>query len=217
MTMDRSIWWRVLFVVGGALFIAGAFYHPRDGSMAEMLAQPVWVPAHSVIFVAWLLLAAGLVQLRRSAAPSKRLDRWLFFTLVATVLEAIEMAVHTAAAVDAEALAAGGSTPVFTTHMWLVHAVYPLYAVCLIGLIWIGQRERALGSSWISWIGILGAVAHAAAPWLAVVLEIRQAGILFPIGGFALPLWFLLAGVWPLRKAGRAATPEPAAAAATAG
>jgi hypothetical protein len=98
----------------------------------------------------------------------------------------------------------GWSTPVLTIHIWFSILVYTPFAVALIGLIWIGQRERALGSPWIGWLGIAGAAAHGSVMWLAIVLGVPGTGILFPVAALAISLWFVLAGVWP--------TPRPALA-----
>jgi len=73
---------------------------------------------------------------------------------------------------DAHALAASHSTPVLTTHLWLATLVYPCFGVALFGLIRAGQRERSLGSRWIGWIGMVGAVAHGIVMVLVHSLEI---------------------------------------------
>jgi membrane protein implicated in regulation of membrane protease activity len=70
----------------------------------------------------------------------------------------------------------------------------------MIGLILMGQRERTLGSPWISWLGLVAAVAHGSVMWLVVVFQVNGAGILFPIYALTLSLWFILAGMWPNRQ-----------------
>ena len=161
------------------------------------MANPAWVPGHTTVFVALLVLALGLISLRRTLPASASTHRWLLFSIVATVLEAVEMGVHTAAYVDVDALTHGHATPVLDAHLWLATLVYPLFAVSLIGLIRRGQREGLFGSPWITWIGMLGAAAHGIVMWLTYIFEIFWAPILFPVAAIALSLWFLLAGVWP--------------------
>jgi hypothetical protein len=117
------------------------------------------------------------------------------------------MAVHTAAVVDHHHLVTGEATPVFTAHIVMSVAFYPLYAAAVVGLIVAGIRDRSLGSAWIGWIGIIGAVAHGAAPFLVLVMNIPQAGILFPIY-MLFAFWLLLAAVWPIRSQGPVATSE---------
>jgi hypothetical protein len=137
--------------------------------------------------------------------PSPGRDRWLVATLGLAVLQIIEMGLHAMAFVDAGALAHGEihgglSTPVLTTHIWLSTLAFTPFAVAFLGLIWTGTRERVLGSPWILWLGVIGAVAYGTVMWLAIVLEIEEAGVLFPIAHLAVPLWFVLAGVWPTRR-----------------
>ena len=211
MKSGRSVVWRALFTVGGLLYFVGAFYHPRGMTMAEMLVDPAWMPSHAGVFAGLLAMTVGLMFFRHSSHTSPTMDRWLLATIVLAVLETIEMGLHTLAYVDADALTPGPlegglSTPVLTFHLWFATLVYTPFAVALIGLIWIGQRERSLGSPWIGWLGVIGAAAHGSVMWLAIVFGVPGTGILFPIAALAISLWFVLAGVWPMR------TPVPLAA-----
>lgn len=187
-----------------------------------MLVDPAWIPSHAAVFVGILLMTVGLVSFRRSVRTSPTMDRWLLFAIVLAVLETFEMGLHTMAYVDAGALPRGAramqgglSTPVLTIHLWLATLVYTPFAIALIGLIWIGQRERSLGSPWIGWVGIIGAAAHGAVMWLVIVLNVPGAGILFPIGALSLSLWFVLAGVWPTRQPAASGASDKVAAAGT--
>ncbi len=205
MERDSSRVWRSLFVGGGLIYFVGAFFHPRGMGMAGMLVDPAWIPSHTAVFVGLSLMTIGLVFFRRSSRVSPRMDRWLVFAIVMAILETVEMALHTMAYVDAGALAHGSlhgglSTPVLTIHIWMATLVYTPFAVAMIGLILMGQRERTLGSPWISWLGLVGAVAHGSVMWLVVVLQVNGAGILFPIYALSLSLWFILAGIWPTRQ-----------------
>ena len=201
-----SAGWRSLFVLFGLLYVAGGVQHP-PGSMAEMLANPIWVRGHATTLCGLMLLTAGLVLFRR-ARPGPSVNRWLLPVIATAALETLEMAVHMMAYVDAEAMAAGHSTPVLTTHLWLATLVYPCFAFALVGLIWAGQRERSLGSPWIGWIGMVGAVAHGVVMVMVMVhpLKIGPTGLLFPVAVLSLALWFILAGVWPVGRRSPAAT-----------
>lgn len=197
--------WRALFVVGGLLYAVGAFSHPRGTTMADMLVDPAWVPAHAAVFAGFLLVTRGLVSFRRSVPVSPTMDRWLLATLVLAVVQVIEMGLHTMAYVDAGALASdafhgGSSTPVLTTHLWLSTLAFTPFAVAFLGLIWRGSRERVLGSPWILWLGTIGALAYGTVMWLVFILRVDGAGILFPVAHLAVPLWFVLAGAWPTRQ-----------------
>lgn len=72
--------------------------------------------------------------------------------------------------------------------------------ITVVGLILAGVRDRVLGSRWIAWLGVIGAVAFGAAPFLVVVLQIGWAPILFPIG-MLIGVWLILAAVWPSKIA----------------
>jgi hypothetical protein len=185
-----------------------------------MLVDPAWIPSHTAVFVGLLLMTIGLVIFRRSSRVSPKMDRWLAFTSVMAILETVEMGLHTMAYVDAGALAHGSlhlgfSTPVLTVHIWMATLVYTRFAVAMIGLILMGQRERILGSPWVNWLGLLGAVAHASVMWLVVVFQIDGAAILFPIYALTLSLWFILAGVWPNRQPAEKRASDEQAAGAT--
>ncbi|MBA2290827.1 MAG: hypothetical protein H0W15_00065 [Gemmatimonadales bacterium] len=110
------------------------------------------------------------------------------------------MAVHTVAYVDAEALAAGMSTPIATTHFRLATLIYPLFGIALFGLVLAGMQTRELGSVWISWLGFIGAVAHGVVMLLVFPLGIGDAAILFPVAAVTIAAWFILAGVWKRRE-----------------
>lgn len=191
--------WRGVFVVAGILYLAGGAQHPR-GEMEAMLADPIWVPGHLTSLAGLLAFAVGLVLFRRANPTSASLDRWVRLGIVVAALETIEMAVHTLAYVDAHALVAGHSTPVLTTHLWLATLIYPIFGVVMFGMIRAGQREGALGSPWINWIGMVGAIAHGIVMPLIFFFDFMPARVLFPIAALTLSLWFILAGVWPVRS-----------------
>lgn len=186
--------------------------------MADMLIDPAWVPAHAAVFVGFTLVVVGLVLFRRSVPVSPALEGWLRAVLWLAVLQVVEMGLHTMAYVDAGALAhdalhGGLSTPILTAHLWLSTLVFTPFAIALGGLIWRGQRERVLGSPWIGWLGMVGAAAYGTVMWLVFILQVEGAGVLFPIAHLAVPLWFVLAGLWPGRQP--AGAPERAGAIGT--
>ncbi|HST58701.1 MAG TPA: hypothetical protein VLK84_08440 [Longimicrobium sp.] len=209
-----SLRWRAPVLLGGVLIFLGGPRHPR-GTMAEMLAHPDWVLAHTLVLGGFVALLAGLVLLRRGAAQPTRTAWWLRFAIAATTLQALEMVLHTAAVVDGAHLVAGHATPVLSTHLALSVVVYPLFGAGMIGLILAGARERSVGSAWIAWLGLIGATAHGlAAPLVVLSGDVRFA-ILFP-GIVLLALWLVLAALWPARASAGAphhASPRPSPAA----
>lgn len=198
MQLESSRLWRPLFVIGGILYVGGGSQHPR-GEMVEMLADPVWFRAHIIVAVGLLVVTAGLVMFRRTQQPTSSLRQWLLFAVAATALETVEMVIHAMAYVDAEALALGRSTPVLITHAWLATLVYPVFAAAVIGIILAGQRERSVGSPLFGWLGIFGAAVHGIVMVPVFIFEIGPATVLFPVAVISLALWFILAGIWPMR------------------
>lgn len=210
MNVAPSRSWRALMVAGGLLYLIGSFFHPRGMTMGEMLVDPAWIPAHTAVFVGFSLITAGLVAFRRLVPTSPAMGRWLLVTGVLAVFQIVEMGLHTMAYVDAGSLPHGSlhggvSTPVLTSHLWLSTLAFTPFAVALVALIWTGQRERSLGSPWIGWLGIIGAAAYGSVMWLMFIFEVDGAGLLFPIAHLLVPLWFVLAGIWPTRLQSRAA------------
>lgn len=205
MQVEASRTWRALFVVGGLIYFIGAFFHPRGMTMSDMLVDPQWIPSHAGVFFGLLLLTLGLVSFRRTVPPSSSLRTWLTVTLVLAVLQLVEMALHTMAYVDAGALTPGAfhggmTTPVLTLHLWVATLTFTPFAIALLGFIWTGQRERLLGSPWVGWLGMLGAVAYGIVMLLVFIFQVEGSGVLFPIAHLLVPLWFVLAGVWPARQ-----------------
>jgi hypothetical protein len=200
MVATESKVWRGWFVAGGLLYFAGGAQHPQ-GEMVEMLADPVWARGHATSLVGLICMTLGLLAFRRVRIQPAALDKWLRLGIVALALEAVEMAVHTAAYVDAAALAVGDATPVLTTHIWLATIIYPIFGIVFGGMVLAGVRTRALGSPWILPIGLVGAVAHGVVMPLSHGLGVEAARGLFPIAAVTISLWFVLAGAWPTRRA----------------
>jgi glucan phosphoethanolaminetransferase (alkaline phosphatase superfamily) len=190
--------WRLLFFLAALLILVGAPQHPR-GTMAQMLAHPKWVAAHVLVLAGFLALLGGLVLFGRPMLLSARTKRWTRIAAIGSALQAFEMVFHTAAVMDLHHLTAGESTPVLSIHLALSLVCYPLFAASLVGFIIACLRDHTLGSPWIAWIGILGAICHGAAPVLVVGLQWNGARILFPFI-ILLALWLALAAAWPVRS-----------------
>jgi hypothetical protein len=164
--------------------------------MAQMLGNEDWVLSHSLLLAGFFALLVGLILYRRTGPP-ERTRPWTGLAVVGTALQVIEAAFHAAAVVDHGNLLAGVPTPILTAHLWLTITLYPLFAVSVIGLIVAGARDRALGSPWIAWIGVAGAVAHGTAGPLVAGLGLTRFAFLFPLI-LLFALWAVLAALWPL-------------------
>ena len=207
--MSRSTWWRGSLFVAGAGILIGGPQHP-GGTMAEMLAHPAWVRAHLWVLLGFLGLLAAQVLHRRDVALPPRSARWARLAIWATAIQAVEMVLHTAASVDHHNLVAGRATPVLSAHLAMAAVAYPLFGIVCSGWMIATSRDRTLGSPWIVWLGVAGALAHGAAAPLVILLEIPQARILFPMV-MLLALWCVVATFWPVRAAARDAAGERAA------
>jgi hypothetical protein len=196
-----------LFAAAGVLMLAGGPRHP-GGSMLEMLMHPDWFMAHALVTLGYAAMLAGLVAFSRTKANTPAMTRWTRVAIVGTALQTVEMAVHTAAMVDAGHLAAGHATPVLTTHLAMMMVFYPLFGITTAAFFVKGMRERAIGSPWFVWIGVIGTVANGIAPILVNLFGWMEARILFAFM-IGIAIWLLLAAVWPA-SAVRAMAARPA-------
>lgn len=187
----NSAAWRVCFAIAGLTIAAGGFTHPRGASMADMLADPNWVMSHVLQLAGYTALTVGVLLARRSLDLPTAVSKALLFAAVASALQAIEMAFHTASVVDLQHLVHGESTPVLTTHLALSMVFYPIFGAAMVYLITRGARSRSFGHWSTAWLGIIGAAAHGAAPPLVVGLEQGWARILFPMV-ILFALWLVL-------------------------
>jgi hypothetical protein len=184
-------------VLSGILLAAGGSMHP-SGSMEQMLASPRWVPGHALVLAGYAALLTALVQLRRRRGVSHRARPWVRFAIVATAAQVVEMVAHTAAVSDLGNLTADVGTPVLTLHLMLAVFCYPLFALGIIGLIYAGARDHVLGSWWIGWLGVIGAVAQGIAAPMVIAGGDTRFAFLFA-GVLPLAIWVVLAGLWPVR------------------
>jgi hypothetical protein len=196
-------------VLSGILLAAGGSMHPR-GSMEQMLASPRWVPGHAMVLAGYAALLAALLQLRRRRAVPHRTKPWVRFAIVVTAAQVVEMVAHTGAVVDLNSLVADVGTPVLTLHLMLAVFCYPLFALGIIGLIYAGARDHALGSWWIGWLGVVGAVAQGIAAPLVIVRDDPRFAFLFA-GVLPLAVWVVLAGLWPVRARSSSSSSSSAA------
>lgn len=190
--------WRALFVIAGTSIFIGGPMHP-GGPMAEMLADPRWVPSHALTLEAFVALAIGLVLYKRQVELPPTTRMWHKAAVIGTVLQVIEMVFHTAASMDLENLLAGRATPVLTTHLWMTPIFYPVFAVTIAGFAIAAARDRVLGAPWIAWLAAVGALGHGVAGFLVPLFNVEWARNLFPMI-VLVALWAILAGVQPVRR-----------------
>jgi hypothetical protein len=197
----RNHGWRIALIGSGVVMVTGAPRHPSSDAkdpmrqeLAIMTSHPDWVPAHLMIMLSTMLLAAGLLMAyRKRAWPG--VQPALGIAAVAVTAYVIETAFHLAAAVDNHALHHGGATPVATTHIWLSVLLYPLtgLAVSYLGIrqlaVWPGAR-RFLGLP-----AALGGLAHAVSVPLTWVLPDAELSPLFATSAMLLATYALVTGL----------------------
>ncbi|MEZ4379552.1 MAG: hypothetical protein R3B35_14850 [Gemmatimonadales bacterium] len=193
--------WRPLLALGGILIVIGGPMHP-GGTMAEMLADPAWIPSHSWVLAGFVALSVALFGYWRSVAQGPTMRRWAALAFVGTLIQTIELVFHLVAYVDLEHLLAGEPTPVLTTHLTLALGAYPVFGLLTAGAIVVGVRTGELGRAWFAPLGILGALAHGIAPLLVLTFEIEKARVLFPMV-ILFALWTVCVALMP-RRAGQA-------------
>ncbi len=200
MAEGRLEWWRLLFLLSGGLLLAGGPRHP-GGTMVEMLGDPEWIPAHTLMLAGFVAFLAGLLlfQSMHGAALTIPVRRSLRLAIAGTALQTVEMLLHTLAAFDHDHLVAGSPTPILSTHLMLAVVAYPLFAAAIIWFIVSTWRARALGSPWIGWLGVIGALGHGIAAPLTALTKVAWARSLFP-ALIGLAVWMILAAVWPRRS-----------------
>jgi cytochrome bd-type quinol oxidase subunit 2 len=208
--MARFGWWRPCLLLAGGFILSGGPLHPR-GDMAQMLGHPNWVLSHVLVTAGFVALLAGLVLYRREVALPARTARWTQWAIWAAALQLVEMVLHTASVVDHHNLVAGNPTPVLTAHLAMTVVAYPIFGVVAAGWIVATARDRSLASPWVAWLGVIGALAHGAAPVLVVTFGIMEARILFPMI-MLLALWLAIAALVPLRGELRSPAGLPAPA-----
>jgi len=158
--------------------------------MAEMLAHPDWFLSHLLQLIGFTAMAAGLWAFAASVQLPPRSSQWCRFAIGGTILQAIEMAFHTAAMVDHHNLVAGAPTPILTTHLAMAVALYPLFALTLTGFIVAAARDRVL-NWWAGALGIIGVIGHGISAPLVVAFDIEAARVLFPMI-VLVALWMLI-------------------------
>lgn len=197
--------WPLALIGSGVLSAVGGGMHPDVGAegntareeLAVMTADPSWVPGHTLLAISVALLALGLWGARRSGRWP-RADRALKVGVVAICLYLVEAVMHTAAAVDSEALAHGHSAPVAFTHLGLAAFLYPLSGVAIV---WMAAT---IGSHWgrlrfLSGLGIVGGVVHAVVVPATLLLPETETTPLFAIAGMTIAGWSLVTGLIGLR------------------
>ena len=194
-------------LLGGAFFLAGGPMHPKEDppgvSVPEhlriMYENPLWYPSHAVLFVGMVLIAAALVVLARgrSFAAVPRAHVATVIAAVAASVAAAVMLLHLVAAAEAEAIAAGDSTPLTDVLVIAETIAVPAFGISMAALAVIGATTRTLGNPVTALLGVAGGVGYGLAG--ATFLFTDALNFLFPTAA-GIALWTMAAGIGLLRR-----------------
>lgn len=193
-------WWPWALAAGGVLGFAGGLLHPdMDPALsgppvlAAWVGDPLWIPSHSLILAAAVLLLPGLLGLAGSQVPlSRTARRAAWVAVAASILLVLESIPHLAAAFEESAVLAGQPTPFLTGHLIGAAVVYPLFGFSVAALALLSGRS--LVHPIIGVLGAIGAVVWGVAPLAVGPLGIDALGVLFA-GAQLWTAWFVVVGV----------------------
>lgn len=203
----RDHGWRLLLVASGVIMLAGGSGHPSSDAkdplreeFVTMMSDDAWVPAHSLIALSTLLLAAGLVAVRRA-------DRWpastrsaLRLASVAVSLYVVETILHLAAVVDVDRLRDGGFAPVAFTHIALAAVLYPVSGLALANLAarLLPSWSRPMRTFGVA--GVVAGLAHAVSVPATLIFDQTELSPLFALASILIAVWSISAGLVGLRS-----------------
>jgi hypothetical protein len=159
-----------------------------------MYEDPGWYPAHSMLLIGMVLIAASLVALARggSLRDIRHLHLAVVVAAVTSVAGSAGMLLHLVAAVDVDRIAAHESTPI-TDVLFVVETVTtPAFAFSIAALAVIGAVTRTLGNRPAAVLAVLGGLGYGLAGGTFLFTDKLDA--LFPAAS-GIALWALVAGI----------------------
>lgn len=190
--------------LSGVLILATGALHPRPKgdtvteAAVGMVGADGWVLAHLPQALGMLVLAVAALRLRRVDGVSSALRSAATLAVVGAVVAVVESVPHILATTEATALAEGGSTPLYATHMWLQALATPLAGAGVAAMAWAGSRDGVLGPRPLAVLGILGGIGFGLAGPSVLLTESMLLARLFMFTA-AIAAWLLVAGVMVAR------------------
>lgn len=204
--MNSLVGWGL--VAGGASYLVGGSMHPSEdppGLSAKehlllLYENPSWYPSHALLLVGMTLIAASLVALVRgnSLASAARAQAAANIAAIAAVVGAAASLLHLVAAADADAIAAGRSTPLTDVSLVVETLTAPAFGLSIAALAAIGASTRTIGNRVTGSFGVVGGVAYALAG--GTVLFTDKLNLLFPFSS-GIGLWAVAAAIGLLLRA----------------
>ncbi len=189
-------------LAGGVIFFVGGSMHPKEDPpgvtvkehLHSMYVDPLWYPAHALLLLGTVLIAAALVALVRARilAAVPRAQTVGTVAAVAAVLGTLETLLHLLAAVDADRIAHHDATRL-TDILGVVETVAgPVFGFSIAALAVVGGFTRTLGNRVTAVLGVVGGVAYGIAT--ATILFTDKTDFLFPVSA-GIGLWTMAAGI----------------------
>ncbi|MEO8328829.1 MAG: hypothetical protein ABI586_02380 [Candidatus Nanopelagicales bacterium] len=207
-------------LAGGVTFFVGGSMHPKEdptGVTAKehlriMYEDPAWYPAHSLLVVGMVLIAAALIMLVRgpTLSGSSRAVMVGKVAAVTAVFGAAGTLLHLIAAIDSDRIAAHQATPITDVMGVAETLTVPAFGLGIAALAVVGASTRTLGNWLIAVPGVIGGIGYGLAG--GTILFTDRLDFLFPAAS-GIGIWTAAAGIWLLVKSrsrsGHPAAPTP--------
>jgi hypothetical protein len=175
----------------GLLLAAGGVLHPRvdtavefEAGLVGMFESGAWVMAHALTMAGFAVLAASLAVLVRGSV-------WGWIAVAGAALAAIESVPHLLAASEADALAAGGSTPLTDLHTVLQALATPAVGLSIAALAVVSARSGS--GMFVAAFAVVGGIAYALAGPAIAVTQSSELSPLFA-GSAGIAIWCVFSG-----------------------
>ncbi|MGH3322618.1 MAG: hypothetical protein ACRDN9_21070 [Streptosporangiaceae bacterium] len=213
---DTTRWTPIVMALAGVLVFVAGQIHPRgplsesfDTLESHLLADAgTWDATHAVLAVAIVVMTAGLYLLWRTdrIRSDPLLRAFTAVALAGILLSWLEMGFHIAMTSEAAALAGGGPTPLFDTHIVLQAVYTPLFGWGVAALALRGGWTGLWGNRWIGAVGVIGGVVFGLAGPVVAMFPESHDTLLF-IGDAPLGIWAFLSGLHALWASRRVPVP----------
>lgn len=203
-------------VLGGVVFFVGGSLHPKQDPagvspkehLRIMFLDPAWYPAHALLLIGVLLIAASLGAVVRAGtlAAVPHAQATGIIAAVAAASATLGAVLHLLSALDADRIAAHQPTPL-TDVMGVVETITtPAFGFSVAALAVIGPLTRSLGDRLTAIFGVAGGVGYGLAG--GTILFTDRLDFLFPTAA-GIGIWTVAAGIWMLRRSRTAKVARP--------
>lgn len=199
-TVRRS---SAMLLLGAILIPIAGEIHPTpdteldwDSSIAGMLEDGAWYPAHILEFAGVALVAAALWQISRT--PLVRglgiLRLAVIATAVGTSIHVIDLLPHTFAATQVDDLRAGDGSSLLDAHLVLQALATPVLGIAVVALALLDARRSPRWTWAPAMLGVIGGLVGAVAGPALLLTEDTSYAALF-VGYAGIGIWLLVTAI----------------------